>query len=202
MCNCFPKRWNVIFFALPFSVAISNKRVIKQFLISHTVLPLHLTSFDSASLTLSCPLTPLLSLPHCGNALQVWCTDCARVRFKYTPNSNQIVLSHYLLLHFSEYRVAAKFSQQIYIIRGKAVWDEKEIQLGGPPVTRDPSWSPLTPITAGKVWGECCHADHLNEIPSCGGYFLSVSWSAKEVNGCCVPYSWWGNPQGKWPSPL
>lgn len=186
MFKCFLKRWNVIFFVLPLSVAISNKHVIKQFLILHTVLPLHLTSFDSAPLTLSCPLS-FLSPPHCGNVIQVWCTDCAWVRFKCSPNSNQILPSHYLLLHFAEYRVAAKFSQQIYIITGKAVWDEKEIQLGGTTGDRrDQSWSPLTPITAGRVGGGCCHSNSLNEIPSCCGYLLCMDWPAEEANGRCA----------------
>lgn len=105
MLKHFLDRWNIIFFVHPVSVAISNKRVIKQFLISHTpkVLPLHLTSFNAGSFWLFLPALPsLLSPPRCGNVIQVWCIHCAWVRFKCSPlNSNQILPSHYLLLHFA-----------------------------------------------------------------------------------------------------
>lgn len=41
-------------------------------------------------------------------------------------------------------------------------------------MTRDQCWSPLTPITAGRVGGGYCCAHSLNEIPSWCGYLVCV----------------------------
>lgn len=51
--------------------------------------------------------------------MQVQYHDIAQVKFKCDPNSNQILILHYLF-YFPEYHVATKFSQ-IYIILGNAV---------------------------------------------------------------------------------
>lgn len=67
------------------------------------------------------------------------------------------------MLLTAEYHVAAKFSQQICIMTGRDVGDEKEIQFERTTNDEGESWSPMTIIIAVGVRGVYCHTEAMYE---------------------------------------
>lgn len=208
----FLNRWNVIIYVHPVCFQCQpacNKAVFN--IENQKVLALHLTSFyPEQPLLLSLPPPT----PFCGNVIQVWSIHRAQV--KRVPYSNQILPSHSVPLLVvslcTEYHIAAKLSQWIYIITGKAVWDEWEIQLGRPPVTRD-QCSPLWPqsLQAGSEVGTAIATVLMRSL------HVGIAWSVwRPVNtwgqwlrrstvtpiGTASIFHSGSDPQGQWPSPL
>lgn len=65
--------------------------------------------------------------------------------------------------HTAEYHVAAKFSQQICIMTGRDVRDQKEIHFEQNANDEGESWPPMTIIIVVGVRGVCCHTKDMYE---------------------------------------